>query len=86
MSRKERLAFLESMRVLKKIDAVLGNIVMCETNMLDASGGMRTWVWFKITKPLMSSHGRLPPELTPTPEAWLVFAIPTMQVVKLKET
>ncbi|KPM45020.1 hypothetical protein AK830_g1554 [Neonectria ditissima] len=79
MSRQKRLDYLESMHVLKKIDSTLGSIVMCETNLADASGNMRTWVWFKILKPLLSTRGIVLQELTPIPEAWLDPPLETSQ-------
>lgn len=51
----------------------------------ESTGHSGTWIWFKITKPLFSIKGKAPPQLRPMPQSWVVFAIPTLQVMKTKD-
>lgn len=61
----------------------------CEkTDYLDSrqeSGPTTTWMWFKITKPLVSMNGNAPPVLATMPESWVIFAIPKLQVETIEE-
>lgn len=52
---------------------------------VDPWGQKRTWLWFKITKPLLTYGGNAPPELTREEQSYVVFAIPTLQIMKLRE-
>ncbi|KAH8706573.1 hypothetical protein BGZ61DRAFT_477204 [Ilyonectria robusta] len=72
--------------ILMSLDDKIGSISLYETNLIDESTGHSgTWIWFKITKPLFSIKGKAPPQLRPMPQSWVVFAIPTLQVMKTKD-
>ncbi|CAM1503967.1 Fc.00g015580.m01.CDS01 [Cosmosporella sp. VM-42] len=70
---------------LMEIDTMEGGINLYETNIIDEHGAARTWMWFKITKPLFSIRGRTPQVLRDMPESSVVFAVPTLQIMKAKE-
>jgi hypothetical protein len=46
---------------------------------------MKKWMWLTIEKPLCHIIGRAPPELSPMPQSWVVFAIPVNQTERTKE-
>lgn len=54
-------------------------------NRIDGFGQRRSWMWFEIIKPLFAIEGRRPTQLRDMADSRVVFAVPTLQVMKLKE-
>lgn len=53
---------------------------------IDGFGQRRSWMWFEIIKPLFAIEGRRPTQLLrDMADSRVVFAIPSLQVMKLKE-
>ncbi|KAF7546328.1 hypothetical protein G7046_g9328 [Stylonectria norvegica] len=84
--KKSESPLLGQYSTLMNLDTKKGSITMYETNIMQASGVARTWVWVVITKPLFDFTGRAPAELANRlhPSS-MVFTIPTLKVMKLGE-
>ncbi|KAI5466989.1 hypothetical protein BGZ63DRAFT_449198 [Mariannaea sp. PMI_226] len=67
-----------------RLDARKGSITLRHTNMPDAEGRWATWMWFKITKPLITACSPIP-EMKPMPKSCIVIAIPSVRVLKVSE-
>ncbi|GKT99381.1 hypothetical protein FLAG1_01633 [Fusarium langsethiae] len=69
-----------------KIDTKEGSITMYEANIVYGDPpSLQKWIWFKITKPLITSQGDKLEYFGAAPTSVLTFAIPAIKIEKVRE-
>lgn len=70
---------------LAELDTAQGEMSLTEVNVCDNDGEMRTWLWFRAIKPMITTSGEAPDCIASLPDSVFMFAVPTLQVALVED-
>lgn len=73
-------------QTIAELNSVQGEMSLIEANVCGDDDKMRTWLWFRATKPMASISGDHPAEIREMSDSVFMFAVPTLRVALLEDS